>query len=312
MSSKIEWTEHTWNPIVGCRRVSPGCEHCYAERFVHRSMSKQHKGLTVAGRKGVRWNGEVNIAEHRFAEPLKRKKPTTYFVNSLSDMFYEPLSNELIAALFGVMAASPHHTYQILTKRPERGREFFGWLVRQCVGTPATYADFLRHRAWCKFGELPIDKRPAENVVLGDGDARWPLPNVHLGVSIESEGYLGRVMELAQCPAAVRWVSQEPQIGRIQYAPGHMDLIDWIVVGGESGPKARPFDLEWLELTIDQCERHRIPVFVKQFGDNPGRLRSARAGKSEEWVSVAGMFGAKGGNMDLFPAWAKRREMPDV
>ncbi len=118
MSSKIEWTGHTWNPIVGCRRVSAGCENCYAERTVHRGMSPQHQGLTVLGKTGPRWNGEYNVVEKRFDEPLRRKKPTTWFVNSLSDLFYEPLPNELIAAIFGVMAATPQHTYQVLTKRP--------------------------------------------------------------------------------------------------------------------------------------------------------------------------------------------------
>ena len=313
MSSKIEWTGHTWNPIVGCRRVSAGCENCYAERTVHRGMSPQHKGLTVLGKKGPRWNGEYNVAEKRFDEPLRRKKATTWFVNSLSDLFFEPLPNELIAAIFGVMAATPQHTYQVLTKRPERAREWFAWLATDCHHRPK-----MSQPGRC-FGYLS-SRVDIDRVEVGHD---WPLPNVQLGVSVEDQATADeRIPVLLELPAALRWVSYEPALGPVDFdgwvpnrptrdGPSNVGaVLDWIVIGGESGPGARPFDLAWARSTIEAGRAWGVPVFVKQFGRRPyQRVRGGFLDPEGE-PSSFGLRDQKGGDMIEWPEDLRVREMP--
>lgn len=358
--SQIQWTEKTWNPIVGCRRVSAGCENCYAEREVHRraSIVPQHAGLTVVGKNGVRWNGEYNLAEHRLDEPLRRKKPTTYFVNSLSDLFFEPLPFELIAAIFGVMAACPQHTFQVLTKRPARAVEFFAWL-RALPQTPEQACLWRGH-----------DRTECRHEAAFAVAASWPLPNVHLGVSVENQATADeRIPLLLKCPAALRWVSYEPALGPVDFGvwigpwtccngcgsacptdhdlclscgrddaittwgdaqrrrwlsgeryagKGHSDLLSgpplgWIVVGGESGNRARPFDLAWARSTIEQCKAAGVPVFVKQLGAKP--LTTVG---TDHAIALSGvptlerlkLQSRKGDDMDEWPEDLRVREMP--
>lgn len=327
--SKIQWTEKTWNPIIGCRRVSPGCENCYAEKQVHRGMAPQHKGLTVVGKggKGPRWNGAYNVAEKRLDEPLRRKVPTRWFVNSLSDLFFEPLPFELIAALFGVMAAAPQHTFQVLTKRPERALEFFAWLSSHPHRAVSALADecapelsALAYALDDFEGNLgPLDRGGYDPI----GDAMegtcWPLPNVWIGVSVENQATADeRIPKLLELPAAVRWVSYEPALGPVDFRgalPGHPNgygasnvgaVLDWIVVGGESGPGARPFDLAWARSVVTDCATTGVPVFVKQLGARPVVRMTARYPQLP-----AKLVDRKGGDPSEWPADLRVREELD-
>lgn len=270
--TKIQWTEKTWNPIVGCHRVSPGCINCYAERQVHRGMAPQHKGLTVLGTNGPRWNGKYTIAHNRLDEPLRRKVPTSYFVNSLSDLFYEQLPFELIAAIYGVMAACPQHTFQVLTKRDPR--PFFEWAEKGWAGGNVAHCvrELERLLSAEAFGKLRQVRIPQT----------WPLPNVWLGVSVEDQQRADeRIPMLLECPAVIRWVSYEPALGPVDWSgflPGQPvrykasnvgAVLDWVVIGGESGAGARPFDIAWPRHTIEQCKAAGVPVFYKQAGADP-------------------------------------------
>ncbi|HOO82159.1 MAG TPA: phage Gp37/Gp68 family protein [Alphaproteobacteria bacterium] len=211
--SKIEWTEHTWNPTTGCAKVSPGCKHCYAE-----AMAKR---LQAMGANGYDNGFKLSIMEERLNQPLKRKKGTTYFVNSMSDLFHEGIDDVFLDRVFGVIEKTPQHQYQILTKRAERLPEYFG-----------------EHK-------VP--------------------QNVWLGVSIEDKKYgVPRIDLLRQVNAYIRFLSVEPLLEDI----GDIDLtnIHWVIVGGESGPKARPMKPEWVENVRIQCEEQGAAFFFKQWG----------------------------------------------
>lgn len=274
--TSIEWTDATWNPIVGCSRVSPGCEHCYAERFVHRGLSAQHRGLTVMRNHGPGWTGEVRLVKERLAAPLSWRKPRRIFVNSLSDLFHEKLSNEDIAAVFGVMAACPHLTFQVLTKRPARMREWFRWIAD--VGPSRHENGAARGVRWFLWNVPGHD-----DAMRGDRSAwRWPLPNVWLGVTVEDQERADRIVDLSATPAALRFVSVEPMLGPVTlgllgilpsvdtggaYVAVHQ-RIGWVIVGGESGPGARPFHASWMRSVVDECRDAEVPVFCKQLGAN--------------------------------------------
>lgn len=249
--TSIEWTEETWNPVTGCNKISPGCKHCYAEVMATR--------LKAMGQKNYRNGFEVTLQPHMLAIPLKRRKPTMWFVNSMSDLFHEQVPFEYIAAVFGVMAASPRHTYQVLTKRPERMREFFVWVK----------AETRRRGDWTlpewKIVEEEADERIERFPATATG-APWPLSNVWLGVSVEDRQYgLPRIDELRATSAAVRLLSVEPLLEDL----GTLDLtgIDWVIVGGESGPGARPMHPEWARRIRDQCVAAGVAFFFKQWGE---------------------------------------------
>lgn len=315
----IEWTDTVWNPVVGCSRVSAGCQNCYAERVAHRGMQDAHKGLTVLGPKGPRWTGEVRTLPARLGEPLRWRKPRRVFVNSMSDLFHEAVPFEFIAAVFGVMAACPQHTFQVLTKRPERARAFFEWdhtliqmagladeLITKSVGMSGQMARRL-------YGHFDNDS--------GETDVPWPLPNVWLGVSVEDQATADeRIPLLLECPAAVRWVSYEPALGPVDFEGLTLDDgsglssfrtvpeddgIDWIVVGGESGPGARPFDLAWARSTIAQCRDAGVACFVKQLGSAPDFGIVIREGGRA-------LRDRKGGDMSEWPDDVRVREWPEV
>lgn len=215
--TSIEWTDAVWNCVVGCSRVSKGCERCFAERVAHRGMSAEHRGLTVLGKHGPRWTGEVRFLPDRLATPLGWKRPRRIFVNSMSDLFHEALAFDDIAAIFGVMAATPQHTFQVLTKRPERARAFFDWILRQDTPSatmPSTLG--LTHAVWCALRAEAQhhpdgDSGPLHTNHCADIDGPWPLPHVWLGVSVEDQATAdARIPHLLACPAAVRFVSYEP------------------------------------------------------------------------------------------------------
>lgn len=219
----IEWTDVTWNPVAGCKIVSAGCKNCYAMRMAARLDAmgmKKYAGLTQkAGRRYV-WTGEIRLDEKALQIPLSWKKPRRVFVNSMSDLFHDDVLQEFIRGVWDVMESTPQHTYQILTKRPDRM------------------------------------KLVTANFKL--------LPNVWLGTSVESEKVLHRIQHLRDTPAAVRFVSFEPLLSSVKSA--NLNRIHWAIVGGESGPRARPMKEEWVHEIESMCRISGVAFFFKQWG----------------------------------------------
>lgn len=274
----IEWTDVSWNPVRGCSRVSAGCENCYAENVARRfsGPGMPYEGLVRIkdGKARAQWNGTVRFVAERLADPLTWKKPKRVFVNSMSDLFHDGVSFEQIAAIFGAMAACPQHTFQVLTKRPERARAFFRWYEGESGAGGSPYAAVYEARS-----VLAHTGMPHVRDALSGAQEDWPLANVWLGVSVEDQRSADeRIPHLLECPAAVRWVSYEPALEAVDFrcaafngadSFSAMAGIDWIVVGGESGPGARPFDLAWARSVIAQCAEAGTACFVKQLGARP-------------------------------------------
>ena len=213
-NSKIEWTEQTWNPVTGCTKISPGCKYCYAE-----VMAKRLKAMGAPGYE----NGfnTITLMHERLDQPLHRKKPTIYFVNSMSDLFHEAVPYDFIDRIFDTIRATPQHAYQILTKRAERMNEYF--------------------------------------------QTRQVPDNAWLGVSVEDKKYgIPRIGYLQAIKAKTRFLSIEPLLEDL----GRFSLkgIHWVIVGGESGVKARPMEESWVMKLRDQCKRNEIDFFFKQWG----------------------------------------------
>lgn len=316
--SSIEWTERTWNPIVGCSVVSPGCTNCYAMRMAARiermGGAPHYAGLTTKAKAGPVFNGKVALApESVLLAPLRRRKPTIWFVNSMGDLFHESVPDAWIDRVFAVMALAPQHTFQVLTKRSARMRAY---MLEKWQGTPAQTLDFgngdvLHVPAGGETGRMHQVETACEEFVerLGLADPskdalwtedgkckamqwRWPLPNVWLGVSAEDQRrYDEREADLRATPAAVRFFSIEPMLGsidmrlpRVHHHPDNrasaaLDALvgaalaqiggwlpDWIIVGGESGPGARPMHPDWARSIRDQCAAAGVPFFFKQWG----------------------------------------------
>lgn len=280
--SSIEWCDATWTPVVGCTRVSAGCDNCYAINTVHRF--RKSDGLTKlrpksAARPGLDWTGKVLLQPERLADPLRWRKPRRVFVCSQADLFHDQVPFKFIARVFGVMSECRQHTMIVLTKRIERAREFLAWL-----------------------------------------DPPSALPNVHIGVSVEDQATADeRIPVLLKVPAAVRWVSYEPALGPVTFdkdrgwlSCGVDDVggphVDWIVVGGESGPRARPFHVEWALSTIEQCRDTGARAFVKQLGTSP------RQGVPVEDIHgttrIVKLADYAGGDMSEWPADLRVREFP--
>lgn len=220
-ASSIEWTEMTWNPVTGCSKVSQGCKHCYAERMARR--------LHAMGSDRYRNGFEPTLHGDLVELPKHWKKPRVIFVNSMSDLFQDEVSDDFIRAVFSTMRACPQHTFQILTKRSGRLRR------------------------------------------LGQ-ELEWSA-NIWMGVSVENKRFFQRVNDLASVPAHVRFLSCEPLLGPLENLP--LGQIHWVIVGGESGPGARPMGREWVESIHDQCRRSNVPFFFKQWGG----VRKGRTGR---------------------------------
>lgn len=258
--SAIEWTDTTWNPVTGCSKVSPGCAHCYAETLTRRFQPGSLPWTPANAAANVRLHPE------RVDAPLRWRKPRRVFVNSMSDLFHEAVSDAYLDRVFAIMARTPQHVYQVLTKRPAR-------MLRYLSG--------------------------ADGVEI----TGWPLPNVWLGVSVENQRWADeRVPLLVQTPAAVRFVSCEPLLGPLSLyewlepgctpaclmasiAPGHahVSALDWVIVGGESGPKRRSLELSWVRVIREQCRRAGVAYFGKQLGGaRPGAPLPGELG-DREW-----------------------------
>lgn len=278
--SKIEWTNKTWNPIVGCSKVSAGCKNCYAIRMAWRLQHIGHSAekytgtveKTAGGQ--LNWTGKVNIIEKEFVKPFTWEKPSMVFVNSESDLFHESVPFETIRVLFGVMSVCDWHTFQILTKRPQRMVEFFKWLE----DTDPDWQNDPAHDAY--------DLCTVYGVETGCGSAfeteAWPLKNVWLGVSVENQLAADeRIPLLLKVPAAVRFLSCEPLLGPVDlslYFSGannygvspngeKWETLHWIIAGGESGKDARPMHPDWARSLRDQCQKVGIAFFFKQWGE---------------------------------------------
>ena len=268
-ASRIEWTDRVWNPTVGCTRVSAGCEHCYAEVFAHRlgAMGRpEYHGLTSKHADGsVTWTGQPRMLSERIKDPLRWKKPQRVFVNSMSDLFHESVTDEFIESVFGLMAVAQQHTFQVLTKRPERILDWFNKRhglesVAQAVAgaaenrTPRWVIWDARGQVKEKYyGELGAKASRSETFKLRQPWPGWPLPNVWLGVSVEDQAAADeRIPLLLDTPAAVRFLSCEPLLGPLDLTTPWYRLsqgnIHWVIAGGESGPGGRwlvePFRVE--------------------------------------------------------------------
>lgn len=339
--TSIAWTDRTWNPTRGCRRVSPGCKHCYAERHAYRfsGAGLPYEGLVTLGRTGPQWTGRGRVPVDALDDPLSWRKPQRVFVDSMSDLFFEAFTNEEIAAVFGVMAACPHITFQVLTKRSKRLREWFSWISSQCCHGN-TEAEICRARALERVpgATLPDGSSPpGPHRALFGFDTRWPLPNVWLGVSVEGQEYADeRIPELLGTPAAIRFVSYEPALERVDftkiaiangwtmnslgagaYTTGAVGsarrlsphpAIDWIIVGGESGPRARPFDIRWAESVVAQCRDADVACFVKQLGSKPFRSPDHEGATGYE-LSLAHK---KGEDPSEWPLGLRVQQFPEV
>ena len=269
--STIEWLVGpdgkrgaSWNVTRGCTRADPSCDNCYAMRMAGRfgKPGLWGEGLTRTRSNGqVDWSGQVVTVPEKLEMPLRWRRPRRVFVSSTSDIFHPRVPFEFIVVVWGVMAAAPQHTFLVLTKRPNRAREFLGWL-------PGHYTGPRRVSAWAS---AELQRR-----VAASPEVPWPLPNVHLGTSAGRQKEADeRIPELLQCPAALHWVSLEPLVGpvtlRDEWLSGtdQSPRLDWVVAGGESGRGARECDTAWLHNIVEQCKSAGVPVFVKQLGSRP-------------------------------------------
>jgi len=251
--SNIEWTDETWNPVTGCTKVSQGCRHCYAERHWPRLSAP---GQPYAGREFT----DVRCHPKRLEQPLHWRKPRRVFVNSMSDLFHEAVPDSFIDNVFAVIALAPQHTFQVLTKRCQRMWEYMN---SQSACENEHRLELIRSAA------IDYTDRPYEQI-------HWPVRNVQLGVSAEDQATADeRTRLLMQTPATVRFLSIEPLIdevtifsldGPVDVPDGTESPLHWVIVGGESGPRARPMNPDWVRSFRDQCQIARVPFFFKQWG----------------------------------------------
>ena len=288
-NTTIAWTDMSWNPIRGCSRVSSGCKHCYAESLAGRfsGRGQPYEGLVRKTTTGFRWTGFVALISKDLDLPLRWKKPRRIFVASMSDPFHGGVPDAFLDQMFAVMALADQHQFQLLTKRPERMRAYL---------SDADLPQRLRH--------IAVPHSNGSNSYLGQTFATtpgcWPLPHLWCGVSVENQATADqRIPWLLQTPAVVRFVSYEPALEVVHFnmlADGswhdpegaqYYDALrgtswwsngdhgvagpglDWIICGGESGPKARPCEVAWLRNTVQECQVAGVACFVKQLGSYP-------------------------------------------
>lgn len=335
--TKIEWTDVSWNPIRAtlpttgdtgwhCERVSPGCQNCYAETF-----NQNRFGTRLPYTRPSRDVVAVWLDDDVLVKPLRWRKPRRVFVCSMTDLFGEWATDDQLDRVFAVMALTPHITYQVLTKRPERMRTYLSASHREGEVARAAMLLPLRAKQDRVVSEIVYWGRNNSGGLLPVGFDPWPLPNVWVGVSVEDQQRADeRIPILLETPAAVRFLSCEPLLGPVtlhghpvspsggvwfdyllgggsgRYGEafalggdldGPLVPIDWVIVGGESGPGARPCDVGWIRGIVQQCEAAGVPVFVKQLGSKPyvtgmtfppdkrtyGKPRDRKGGDPSEW-----------------------------
>lgn len=288
--SKIQWTQKTWNPIIGCSPKSSGCDNCYASKMAKRLIYMPHTSYYCYVLKDnsefdpekfkyiPQWNGKTHWVKDMLEKPLKRKKPTMYFVCSMGDIFHESVPFEWIWAVYGIMSKTPQHTYQILTKRPERALEFYKWMGR-------------------KIKNLGIDQiTPKSDSIL---DCAPVCKNIWLGVSTENQEEANkRIPILLKIPAAKRFVSVEPMLEEINmchsyenelynYLSGeymcvgmndstYLEKLDWVICGAESGPNRREMNIDWVRSLKNQCEQSKTPFFFKQMFEKGKKITTPK------------------------------------
>jgi len=263
--SKIEWTNKTWNPIVGCSKCSPGCDNCYAEKMANRlacmSVKDDRSEMFRVDSKGKyamvtnngKWNGKTFFSEIDLNKPYQWKKPRMIFVCSMGDLFHESVPFEWVNQVMAIIAICQQHTFQILTKRPERMKQYFAPIG----GT--TRRDWVASKMARKLNVSTL-KFPD-----------WPLPNLWLGVTAENQVMADkRIPILLQIPAAIRFVSVEPMLGPVDIHPHGLSpdrpLLDWVICGGETGHNARPIHCIWVQALKEQCRLANVPFFFKSWG----------------------------------------------
>jgi protein gp37 len=319
----ISWTDVTWNPIRGCTRVSEGCRNCYAEGVAARfsKPGQAYEGLAgfkilENGERDARWTGKVRFVEEHLLDPLRWRKPRRVFVNSMSDLFHEEVKIEWIAKIFNIMASAttecgkrhkhkeecwtgPGHTYQILTKRPER----------------------MKAMVTEELPQFASEYMPGDCALSLAMEMDWPLPNVWLGTSVEDQATAdARIPALLSTPAAVRFISAEPLLGPLELReewykcpakephPGvaWCPCLGWVIVGGESGAGARPFHIEWARNLKYQCMDACIPLFIKQLGAHPQEFLP----NTLRPMGIR-LDDRKGGDWNEWPADLRVREFPE-
>lgn len=296
MGTGITWTDETWNPTTGCSRVSPGCDGCYAIRDSARLVGAKHpayEGVLTDDNKD--WSGRVNIVPERLNQPLTWTRPRRIFVNSMSDLFHPELLGEagrwtptgyehsvpFLADVFAIMHMATRHQFQVLTKRPQ--------LMAGVLNHPMFRLD-TNARLLARAHAVIPDSPPQGGKHYGQ--------NIWLGTSIESQQYAFRARHLLDTPAAVRFVSAEPLLGPLDLSEYMREGgLDWVIVGGESGPRSRPTELAWIEALVEQCHAEGVAVFVKQLG-----------------AVLAPALGAhgKGTDPDEWPESIRFQEWPDT
>lgn len=283
--TNIEWTDKTWNPIVGCTKVSAGCKNCYAKTL----HDQRHKAYLAGKPMPAQYAKPFEVLQlmpERLNHPRSWKKPQRVFVNSVSDLFHEDVPDDFLCDVFKVMGREKRHTFQVLTKRAERMQRF----MREQTNAHAIRS--LDDPEFC---------------------VQWPYPNVWLGVSVENQATKCGIDELRKIPAKVRFLSCEPLLEDL----GELDLtgIHWCIIGGESGTDARPCNIDWIRSIVRQCRAAHVPVFVKQLGSKP------TGGLAGEWVSVGAklelsggvkLCDHKGGDPAEWPTDLRVREFPQV
>lgn len=285
--TSISWTDKTWNPVRGCSRVSEGCRNCYAERIAARfsGPGQSYAGLARRTVDGPRWTGKVKLLPTLLDQPRHWRQTRRVFVNSMSDLFHEQIPDEFIDQIFAVMALCQQHVFQILSKRPERMREYL--CDSEMAGRVARAVDTVNWR----------DRKRHGNGGLSS--FAWPLCHVHVGVSVEDQETANeRIPWLLKTPAAVRFISYEPALASVRLdvlrwrepgfncerevypfagvmaIPDHdwdVGKIDWVICGAESGPGARPMNEDWVRSVRDQCQAAGTAFFYKQKLDERGR-----------------------------------------
>lgn len=327
--TKIEWTDASWNPVVGCRRVSAGCEHCYAERLsaTRLSQTPRYKGLAVMKPGGPRWTGEYRYTgERELLRPIRWQRSRKIFVCDMGDLFFEPVPDDVIDSVWASMLICrlmfpAKHTFQVLTKRVHRMVKYVGDLPARAesIGDCAAALMPKRGDAW------------REQIIKALQPGAPAIDGIWLGASVEDQQSAGRVEHLSRIKAFPTWLSIEPLLESItieKWLHGSERFIAprWVVVGGESGPGARPFNVRWARDLVSECKAADVPVFVKQLGSNmrgwcvghayvdkpPAEFYCDLGEASEGYCEGNCRMQAdrKGGDMAEWPADLRVREFP--